>query len=216
MFNNWDININLWDLGNGEREENIRNVDDSQREFHQQTKKEINERFETNLKDRKEIPVDEDIILKQLSSKKKKRRILKFVFFSFLFLGIILAGIWVYFKRNYIADILWLKWEIVKTVIKEKIVKVTSKKQSNLEEKKTIDKSSFTWDFQNFYFVYLQDYNLLIDILKNYPMEQKKKLLIRYNLIIYNFLKNKNYLSFKKNYINFWYKILKKSWKNKK
>ena len=215
-----DININLWDLDNGEKKENIQNINSLQNEFYQQTKEEINERSETikvelNLKDRKENSIDEDIILKQLSSKKKKKRILKLVFFFFLFSGIILAGIWVYFKRNYIADILGLKKEIVKTVIKEKVIKIGSGESSNkieFNEVKTISKVYFTGNVKNFYSIYLQDYNLLNQLLKDYSAKERKRFLIHYNLIIYNFLKDKDYLSFKKSYINFWYKILKKSW----
>ena len=219
MFDRWDIQINLWDLADQQTQQVIEEKsfkDEQDQQSNKVEKKLKTIKLEPNIDSQESSVINEDIILKQLASKKKKKKILKFVFFSFIFVVIILAGIWIYIKKDYVADILWLKKEVVKTVIKEKIEKVNSEKQSKSEEISIIPKSSFTWDVQSFYSVYLQDYNLLVELLKNYSTDQKKKLLIRYNLIVYDLLKNKDYLSFKKNYINFWYKILKKSWKNKK
>ena len=112
MFDRWDIQINLWDLADQQTQQVIEEKsfkDEQDQQSNKVEKKLKTIKLEPNIDSQESSVINEDIILKQLASKKKKKKILKFVFFSFIFVVIILAGIWIYIKKDYVADILWLK-----------------------------------------------------------------------------------------------------------
>ncbi len=126
-------------------------------------------------------------IVKSLEKKEQRKKYLKYAFLIFLLLFFFALTTYIFLNK-----------EVLKNKIKLYMANVLNLDFTKNEEKKSskekelfnlIKEQEFKWNSKQFYTYYSSEFNFIMG-LKDIPLEKKRNLLIRLNILTYRLIKN--------------------------